>query len=131
MLGAALRQWSKVITLALLGAIGFSGGVFFASIMAFQFGYPSSESLFMGLFVAMGAFGGGAIGIGLMRWRLLLGLALAGTFGGLIGGAINLYTVYNLGLGIILPGMIGGALLGAALGFLEPVTEREGEGAEP
>ena len=119
MLGAALRQRSKVIALALLGAIGFSGGVIIAFGSAILFSYPSAEALSMGIVIVMGAIGGGTIGIGLMRLRPVLGLALAGALGGLVGGAIFAPIITLQWSDIILPGIIGGALLGAALGFLE------------
>ncbi len=127
MLGAALGKWSKVIVLGLLGAIGFTVGAYiplesmFSASSWFSWGDTIASTVNMA-FIMMGAVGGAAIGLGLLRWKIVLGLAFAGALGGVIGGWMFLYSTDDLSITLpftILADIIGGALLGAALGFLE------------
>jgi len=84
--------------------------------------------------VGMGAFGGLMLGLALADWRRVVLLGLAGMIGFGVGGAIAaalgmpvlgvdweqpplLLVLYVLVQGMV--GIIGGASLGAALGYLE------------
>ena len=72
------------------------------------------------LFLAvMGMVGGGALGLALQNRREIIGLALAGALGFGIGGMILYATHLDRWLEFVLMGIIGGAFLGAALGYLE------------
>lgn len=118
-LGLALRDWRKAVMLALLGALGLVAGVFATLSVASYFNY---SSVAMGALV--GAVIGASLGVAFSGWRLILGLAVAGAVGfgvGLLAGDLlrALFPVIR-GLGsITVAGLIGGASLGAALGYLE------------
>jgi hypothetical protein len=134
-LGLALRSWKRVVALALAGALGFGVGYFVFFILAFLFGLPLVS-------VGMGAVGGIILGLALADWRVVVLLGLAGMIGFGMGGAIAaafgmpvvgidweqpplLLLTYVLVQAIV--GIIGGASLGAALGYLvsgEPARER-------
>ena len=80
----------------------------------------------LGIDLLDGALGGAALGLALRDKREIIGLALAGALGFLIGSMIATYLHYWLGFGFLLTvimfslqGIIGGASLGAALGYLE------------
>jgi hypothetical protein len=126
-LGLALRSWKRVAALALAGSVGFGVGNFFFFVLAFLFGFPLAGT-------GMGALGGLLIGLALADWRKVLLLGLAGMVGFGVGEAIAaalgmsvlgtgwdqpplLLVQYVLVLGMV--GIIGGASLGAALGYLE------------
>jgi hypothetical protein len=126
-LGLALKSWKRVAALALAGAVGFGVGNLFFFALAFLFDIPLVGA-------GMGALGGLILGLALADWRKVLLLGLAGMVGFGVGGAIAaalgmsvlgidweqpplLLLVYVLVMGMV--GIIGGASLGAALGFLE------------
>jgi hypothetical protein len=129
-LGLALRSWKRVAALALAGCLGFGLSFYFFFVLAFLFGFPLVS-------VGMGAFGGILLGLALADWRRVVLLGLAGMVGFGIGGAIPtalgmpvvgmdwvdweqpplLLLAYVLVQGMV--GIIGGASLGAALGYLE------------
>jgi hypothetical protein len=126
-LGLALRSWKRVATLALAGTVGFGVGNFFFFVLAFLFGFPLAGT-------GMGALGGLLLGLALADWRKVLLLGLAGMVGFGVGEAIAaalgisvlgtdwdqpplLLTVYVLVLGMV--GIIGGASLGAVVGYLQ------------
>jgi hypothetical protein len=126
-LGLALKSWKRVAALALAGAVGFGVGNLFFFALAFLLGIPLVGA-------GMGALGGLILGLALADWRKVLLLGLAGMVGFSVGGAIAaalgmsvlgidweqpplLLLVYVLVMGMV--GIIGGASLGAALGFLE------------
>jgi hypothetical protein len=117
-LGVALGNWRKAIVLALLGAIGFTSGAVIPFSMV-EFG----QAPIMMSFVTMGAVGGAAIGLGLLRLRLVLGLGLIGALGGVISREILIIdmdsTLSFILWQVLLAGIISGALLGATLGLLE------------
>jgi hypothetical protein len=126
-LGLALRSWKRVAALALVGSLAFGVSFFLFFILAFLFGFPLVS-------VGMGAFGGLMLGLALADWRRVVLLGLAGMIGFGVGEAIAaalgmpvlgfdwehppLWLLqYVLVQGIV--GIIGGASLGAALGYLE------------
>ena len=126
-LGLAFRDWKRVIALALAGSLGFGVSFFLFFVLAFLFGFPLVS-------VGMGAFGGILLGLALADWRGVVLLGLAGMVGFGIGGAIAaalgmpvlgidwdqpplLLVLYVLVQ--VMVGLIGGASLGAALGYLE------------
>jgi hypothetical protein len=126
-LGLALKSWKWVAALALAGAVGFGVGNLFFFALAFLFGFPLVGA-------GMGALGGLILGLALADWKKVLLLGLVGMVGFGVGEAIAaalgmsvpgidweqpplLLLVYVLVTGMV--GIIGGASLGAALGFLE------------
>lgn len=122
-LGWALGGWKKAWPLALAGAIGFGSGRALTIILAFTFEwYGIGFQAIMG--AIMGAIGGLSLGIALKNPTWARFLTLAGAIGFSIG-----YTAYRqiidqqiLGAPthlFIIWGIIGGTLLGAALGYLE------------
>jgi len=145
-LGLALGDRQRTITLALLGILGFTIGGLVALAVAIGF-VPAFGSLSAskdyGIRGAMGVLGGAVVGASLslafLDWRRTLALTLAGALGfgvGLIVGVFALQGMFGVGfmVGIwgtvilcALTGIIGGASLGVALGYLEqrrPVEER-------
>jgi hypothetical protein len=116
--------------LAVAGAAGFGVGNFFFFLLAYLFGLPP-----MGVAMGMGLFGGVMLGLVFADWRkvLLLGLTSMVGFGlgGAIAAALQMPTglpydreqarlvllLYVLVQGMV--GIIGGASLGAVLGYLE------------
>jgi hypothetical protein len=134
-LGLALRSRKRAVALALAGSLGFGVSFFLFFVLAFLFGFPLVS-------VGMGAFGGILLGLALADWRGVVLLGLAGMVGFGIGGAIAaalgmpvlgidweqppLWLVLHV---LVQPmvGLIGGASLGVALGYLEsrkPAEER-------
>ena len=126
-LGAAIGAWKRVVTLAVAGAVGFGVGNFLFFVLAFLFGFPLVSA-------GMGALGGILLGLALADWRGVVLLGLAGMVGFGVGEAIAnclgyapfafdweqpplWQMLYVLVQGMV--GIIGGASLGAALGYLE------------
>jgi hypothetical protein len=131
-LGLGLRDRRKAPLLALMGAVGFLFGSFivvglFFSSFFFRAGYGFLEV------VSAAAFGlvvGAALGLALRSWRGTAVLALMGLVGFGIGGVIAAasqgFPLQPSGLPLLqsaafgaIEGLIGGASLGAALGYLE------------
>lgn len=132
-LGLALGGRRNVVALSLAGFLGFGVGSFLFFILAFLSGLPS-----MGVAMGTGVVVGTALGFALdpdtPSLRKMAVMALAGLVGFGIGGAISaalrmpflsfdweqppLWLLqYVLVQGMV--GIIGGASLGAALGYLE------------
>jgi hypothetical protein len=126
-LGAAIGTWKGVLTLALAGAVGFGVGNILFFVVAFLFGFPLVS-------VGMGALGGILLGLALADWRGVVLLGLSGMVGFGVGEGIATalgmspfafdweqpplwQMLYVLVQGMV--GIIGGASLGAALGYLE------------
>ncbi len=138
-LGLAMRDQRKAVVLAGWGAAGFSLGFFVAVvglIFALLLGgayihWPASFYMEYGLLGAFtGAVGGAALGVALRNRRGVLVLALAGFVGFGIGDMLGLPGIVEVLQGLLTgerpnPGLfaitqaIGGASLGAALGYLE------------
>jgi hypothetical protein len=131
-LGLALKDWKRAVLLGLAGAIGFVGG----QLLAFGVGYfivlEHSRLTSLVPFIpgtVVGAIGGALLGLALKDWKGVGLLALAGVIGFNIAFPISyqglvvreLYLHYILGWTIRLAiyGIIGGAFLGAALGYFE------------
>jgi MFS family permease len=136
-LGLALnRGQRKTAFLAIAGVVSFSAGAFLAILPAgflmglreyWLFGYPNIEEvwLFVVFGSVLGLVGGMGLGLAMMGRRKFVGLAIAGALGFGIGHTILGMIVHYFESSILLspwtaiPGIIGGAFLGAALGFLE------------
>ncbi len=133
-LGLGLKDWRKAVLLALGGAAGFGLGFFVAFIglvFALLVGgeyihWPASFYMEFGLLGALT----GAVGGALRNRRSVLALASAGFVGFGVGDMLGLPGIveilqdllaeerYNPGLFAVTEA-IGGASLGAALGYLE------------
>jgi hypothetical protein len=129
-LGLALGSWKRAIALAVAGGVGFGVGNFFFFVLAFLFGLRP-----VGVAMGMGLFGGVMLGLALADWRRVVLLGLASMVGFGIGGAIAaalrmptglpfdwdqpplLLVLYVLVQAMV--GLIGGASLGVALGYME------------
>ena len=132
-LGLAFKDFRRVVILAVLGAVGFFVGSFIVVGLFFylsfvQAGYGLLEALSA---AALGLVVGALLGLSLRSFRGILLLALMGLVGFGIGGVIaaalqgfpslpseSVFPVQNAVFGAA-EGIIGGALLGAALGYLE------------
>jgi hypothetical protein len=135
----ATRDRKKVVVLARWGAAGFGLGFLVAIIglvCALLVGgpyrhWPASYYTDYGLLGAItGAVGGAALGVALRNKKGTLALALAGFIGFGIGDMLGLPGIVEILQGLLTgerpnPGLfaiteaIGGASLGAALGYLE------------
>lgn len=136
-LGLALRDWKRVAALALTGLVGFGLGTYLMFVLGFIGLLPGWTSIAMGT----GLFGGAMLGLTFGDWKRVAALALAGLVGFGIGGAITaalrmpfvllpfavdfvelqqapLLLLQHLLVQVVI-GLIGGASLGAALGYLE------------
>ncbi len=109
-LGLALEDKSKVAILALLGALGATLGV----IVVFIAGSPVWNSP-VRMAAVIGAMVGASLGLAFWDWKRVLALTVAGAAGFGLGGAIGGASPSWL----LAQGVIGGASLGAALGYLE------------
>jgi len=140
MLGLSLRDGRKAAVMALLGAVGFFFGSFVVAGLFFlpflHAGYGSLEAVSA---AALGLAVSATLSLALQSWRgtavlALMGLVGFGT-GGVIAAALQGFPLQPLegspswqdaAFGAI-EGLIGGASLGAALGYLEyrkPAPER-------
>ena len=141
-LGLALGDRTRAIRLALLGILGFSPGGIVALVIGFGFMSGSAEYGIRGM---MGIFGGAIVGASLALafadWKrvIVLALARAAGFGaGVVIGAFALQEMFGESTLIgtsgtivlyAITGIIGGASLGAALGYLE--SRKRAEGRRP
>lgn len=123
-MGLALRDFRQVLILAVLGALGLPVGVIAGLTLGSLFNYyPAAIAAIVGAVV------GGSLGVAFKDWRTILGLAVVGAVGFGIGyfAAAVRYSIPIIrqvgGAGetefIAISGIIGGASLGAALGYLE------------
>jgi hypothetical protein len=124
-LGLALGDRTRAIWLALLGILGFALGGLVALVIGFGFLSGSEEYGTRGM---MGIFGGAIVGASLALafgdWNRVIVLASAGAVGfgaGVVIGAFALQEMFGESflVGYATTGTIGGASLGAALGYLE------------
>jgi len=134
-LGFVSKGWKGAVFLALAGGAGFIAGTFLSVIVGMGLGltlpnpineiYRLVSPFIMGTII--GAVGGIALGLALKDLRGAGLLALAGAIGFGIPAQINQSLLLNLLttqiLSTVVPlsmwGLIGGASLGAALGYLE------------
>jgi len=134
-LGLGLRDGRKAAVMALLGAVGFFFGSFIAASLSFFVswgffgaGYGLLETVSA---AALGLVAGVALGLALRSWRGAAVLGMMGLVGFGIGGVIaaalqgfplqpseGLPFLQSATFGAI-EGIIGGASLGAALGYVE------------
>jgi hypothetical protein len=128
-LGLAIGGWKRVVALAVAGGMGFGVSFFLYFVVAFLFGLPV-----VGIAVGVGLFGGASLGLTFGVWKRVMLLGLAGMVGFGVGGAIATavgmpplpanWEHPPLWLALYVPvqavvGLIGGASLGAGLGYLE------------
>lgn len=119
---------ASVMRFVLFGAVGFSIGVAIAGFWWVE--WPSTARL-LAYFLG-GACGGAALGVAMGTWKRVALLGLAGMVGFGVGGAIAaalempplIILDRSLLLELYVPvqamvGLIGGASLGATLGYLE------------
>lgn len=147
-LGLAMKDRRKAVVLALSGATGFGLGFFIAFLgllLALLPGgaythWPANfyvEYGFLGAFT--GAVGGAVLGATFRKRRSILALALAGSIGFGIGDMLGLpgivEVLQNLLTGVrpnpgffAIAEAIGGASLGATLGYLEKCKTNEERG---
>jgi len=122
-LGLALKDWRRVVILALLGVLGLTVGAI-AGIIVGSFFYFSSEVPVM---VTVGTVVGASLGAAFSDWRTILALAVAGATGFFVGSLpadfvrFSIPALRQLGEpgSYVVVGLVGGASLGAALGYLE------------
>ena len=140
-LGWVFKDYRRVAILAVLGAVGFFVGSFivvglFFALSFVQAGYGILEALSA---AALGLVIGALLGLSLRSFRGTVVVALMGLVGFGIGGVIaaalqgfpmqpseGLFSLPSAAFGAI-EGLIGGASLGVALGYLEsrkPAEER-------
>jgi hypothetical protein len=131
-LGLALGDRTRATRLALLGILGYFLGGIVALVIALGFLSASEEYGTRGM---MGVSGGAIIGASLAltfgAWERIIALALAGAVGFGAGVLIGVFVLKGIFGGEFLVGVwgtivlyaitgtIGGASLGAALGYLE------------
>jgi len=146
-LGLASKARRRTMSLAVLGIVGFGVGGIVALLVAFGVFVPIpalTGSADYGVRGVMGALGGavvgGSLGLAFGDGRRIAALAVAGAVGfgvGVIVGAYCVLAIFgadflvgNPGTIMLyaLTGVIGGASLGAALGYLENrnLAERPG-----
>jgi hypothetical protein len=126
-LGLALQGWRKAGVLALVGAISITvatltGFVITVTIWGFEYSsYWGFVELFDGAIV--GSIFGASLGLALRSWAKAGFLALAGAIGFGVGYQAGLVIARASGISepieYVILGVVGGALLGAALGYLE------------
>jgi hypothetical protein len=128
-LGVATGNWRRVIVLAVACFLGFGLGSLLFKVLAFLFGLHP-----VGVAAGMGLFGGVLSGLSFGDWRRVVLLGLVAMVGFGVGAAIAtalgmpplgfdweqppLWQVLYVLVQAIF-GLIGGASLGAALGYLE------------
>ena len=133
-LGFVSKGWKGTIFLALAGGAGFFVGNVLSFFILFPIGYALPESIIeiyefvipLLIGAITGAIGGIAFRLALKDWRGVGLLALAGAVGFGIAWQINERLLVSLLttriLSSVVPlsiwGLIGGAFLGAALGYL-------------
>jgi hypothetical protein len=119
-LGLALKDFRRAVFMALLGALGLFLGVSIALMVGSYFSYPVMPTA-----AFVGAILGAALGLAFGDWRRVLILGVVGSVGcgvGVLAGGSLQPVAAMMGV-IVFAGIIGGASLGAALGYLETVRE--------
>jgi hypothetical protein len=135
-LGLAAGSRKRTVALAVAGGLGLGLGMFLFFVVAFLFGLDS-----IGVAMGVGLFGGVALGLTFGDWKRVVLFGLAGLLGFGTGGAIAAtlrmpFALYPFFVEFVqvwqapplllqhvlvqaMVGTIGGASLGAALGYLE------------
>ncbi len=125
-LGLALnwKDIRRVIILALLGGLGQSLAVLIIGINVMVFSGPLIWDYPWRMSTLTGTMVGASLGIGFADWGRVIALAVTGAVGFGIGGVIAGDSQFRF----LVAGLIGGASLGAALGYLEnrKLTEERG-----
>lgn len=127
-LGLALKDWRRVVSLTVLGALGLTVGLMAGLILGPLVSYSEVP-----ITVIAGAVVGVLLGAAFRDWRTILALTVAGAVGfsvGLLAGDfLRFYLPMLRGVGevgsIIVAGLVGGASLGAALAYLENRKQAE------
>jgi len=121
-LGLALKDFRRAVFLALLGTLGLTLGVQIGlALGSFFFNYSE-----VAIAAFVGAILGAALGLAFGDWRRVVILGVVGSVGcgiGLLAGE-RLAILATQRAAYVFTGVIGGAALGAALGYLQ--TEGEG-----
>ncbi len=122
-LGLALKDTERVVILAVLGELGLILGVM-AGLGISHYFFRSSEVPVM---VMVGAVVGASLGAAFLEWRTIVALAVAGA----VGFGVGSWPWLSLGFSMIIrqllgaagsiavAGLVGGASLGATLGYLQ------------
>ena len=121
-MGLALKDFGRVLILALLGALGLTVGIMAGLILGSFFNYSA-----VAIAAIVGAVVGASLGAAYIDWRTIVALVVAGAVGFSVGNSAAWvrYFIPMIGtdLGeagsIAITGTIGGASLGAALAYLE------------
>jgi len=120
-LGLALQDFRRVVVLGVLGALGLTAGVIAGLSLGsfFNYGWPTVA--------IVGAVVGASLGAAFRDWRTILAMAVAGAVGFVVGALLVDFIQSAIPIprqvgetgNIAIIGIIGGASLGAALGYLE------------
>jgi len=121
-LGLALKDFRRALILALLGAPGLAVGIMAGLSLGSFFNYSA-----VAIAAIVGAVVGASLGVAFKDWRTILALAVAGAVGFSVGNLAAYFTLFSVPIvrqldeagSIAITGTIGGASLGAALGYLE------------
>lgn len=117
-----LKDFRGVLILALLGALGLTFGIIAGLSLGSVFNYSAVAKA-----AIVGAVVGASLGVAFKDWRTIVALVVAGAVGFSVGNLADLirYSIPIIGtdlgeaVGIVITGIIGGASLGATLGYLE------------
>jgi hypothetical protein len=120
-LGLASKDFRRVVILGVLGALGLTVGVTAGLGLGSFFNYGWLTVAIVGAVV------GALLGVAFRDWRMVLALAVAGAVGFVVGNLLADFIRFSIPIlrqvgeagGIAFTGIIGGAFLGAALGYLE------------
>jgi hypothetical protein len=134
-LGLALKDWGRVLSLAILGlmglVLGFVAGLSLEGLIANILGLDSESGTGTLIVATAGAVLGASLGLAFADWRTIVALAVAGAVGFGVGAWLFELISHGIpilsqleegeafGINITIIGAIGGASLGAALGYLE------------
>ena len=121
-LGLALKDVWRVVNLALLGTLGLFVGAFAGLVLGSFFSYPTVP-----IAAIVGAVVGASLGVAFKDWRTIMVLVVAGAVGFSVGTLAAYFILLSVPIvrqldevgNIAITGIIGGASLGAALGYLE------------
>lgn len=121
-LGLATKGRRRILILALLGALGLTVGIMTSLTLGSLINYSE-----VAIAAFVGAMVGAFLGAASLDWRTILVLAVAGALGFSIGplagdflkSSIPILRQVGVVGSITVAGVVGGASLGAALGYLE------------